>query len=52
MRWFAMHRVRQAISTYRPMIKQMDVNLSEYVAKGYGDFGDGGLRDLDTKSVA
>jgi hypothetical protein len=31
------------------MTKQADFRLDDYLAKGYGDFGDGGMRDLDLK---
>ncbi len=48
-RRFAMHRLRQAVNTYRPMIKQTEFKLNEYLANGYGDFGDGGMRELDIK---
>ncbi len=49
MRRFAMHRVRGAVNSHLPMTKQADFNLNEYLAKGYGDFGDGSMRDLDIK---
>jgi predicted DNA-binding transcriptional regulator YafY len=46
MRRFAMHRIKQAENLYLPMIKQADFQLDDYLAKGYGDFGDGGMRNL------
>lgn len=48
-RRFAMHRIKQAKNLYLPMTKQGDFRLDDYLAKGYGDFGDGGMRDLDIK---
>ena len=32
-----------------PMVKQADFNLPAYLAQGHGDFGDGTMRDLDTR---
>ena len=49
MRRFAMHRIKQAKNLNQPMTKQADFRLDDYLAKGYGDFGDGGMRDLDIK---
>jgi len=49
MRRFAMHRIRHAKSLGQSMSKQADFRLPDYLAKGYGDFGDGGMRDLDIK---
>lgn len=46
MRKFAVHRIKQAKNLYLPMTKQVDFRLDDYLARGYGDFGDGGLRDL------
>ena len=49
MRRLALHRIREATNTYLPMVKQADFNLTEYLAKGYGDFGEGEMRALDVK---
>lgn len=49
MRRFAMHRIKEAKNLYLPMTKNEDFRLGDYLAKGYGDFGDGGMRDLDIK---
>jgi predicted DNA-binding transcriptional regulator YafY len=49
MRRFAMHRIKHAKNLHLPMTKQVDFRLEDYLAKGYGDFGDGGTRDLDIK---
>lgn len=51
-RRLAMHRIRGATNTYTPMVKQPDFNLTKYLAQGHGDFGDGGMRDLDIKVSA
>ena len=46
MRRFAVHRIKQAKNLHEPMTKQGDFRLDDYLAKGYGDFGDGGMRHL------
>lgn len=48
-RRFAIHRIKVAKNLLIPMIKQADFRLADYLANGYGDFGDGGMRDLDIK---
>jgi predicted DNA-binding transcriptional regulator YafY len=49
MRRFAIHRIKAAKNLLVPMSKQIDFRLVDYLAKGYGDFGDGDMRDLDIK---
>jgi predicted DNA-binding transcriptional regulator YafY len=49
MRRLAMHRVRTATNTYTPMVKQPNFNLPQYLVQGHGDFGEGGMRNLDIK---
>lgn len=49
MRRFAMHRIKEVKNLNQPMTKQADFRLCDYLAKGYGDFGEGGMRDLDLK---
>jgi len=49
LRRLAMHRIRAALNTYTPMVKQPDFNLPQYLAQGHGDFGSGEMRSLDIK---
>lgn len=49
MRRFAVHRIKQAKNLQQPITKQSDFLLDDYLAKGYGDFGDGGMRNLEIK---
>lgn len=47
MRNLALHRIRKAVNTFAPMVKQVDFKLASYLAIGRGDFGSGELRNLD-----
>jgi predicted DNA-binding transcriptional regulator YafY len=47
MRNLALHRIRKAVNTFAPMVKQVDFKLASYLGIGRGDFGSGELRNLD-----
>ena len=47
MRNLALHRIKKAINTFTPMVKQSDFKLDDYMAIGRADFGSGELRELD-----
>lgn len=47
MRNLALHRIKKAVNTFAPMVKQVDFKLASYLAIGRGDFGSGELRNLD-----
>jgi len=49
MRRLAMHRISKATNTFTPMLRQPNFDLSTYLQQGYGDFGDGKMRNLDIK---
>jgi predicted DNA-binding transcriptional regulator YafY len=49
MRRFAMHRIKEAKNLHQPMTTQAGFRLDDYLSKGFGDFGDGGMRDLDLR---
>lgn len=47
MRNLALHRIKKAVNTFTPMVKQPDFKLDAYMTIGRADFGTGELRELD-----